>query len=158
MTYRIMVSEVCDPVQTLYHGVRSAWQICRWQTSGPLFQQELIPGFQQGFHCVILDLKGLPSHLFWRIVTFNNCKSYCLDSSWTLTFSHQVNLFVSFFPHWGGKIHEQEVKLGKKLSKLSFFMETLVRGTQATQAKDTQVMLTQTKRQRNFELFNPSQA
>ena len=37
-------------------------------------------------------------------------------------------------------------------------METLVRGTQATQAKDTQVMLTQTKTQRKFELFNPSQA
>ena len=37
-------------------------------------------------------------------------------------------------------------------------METLVQGTQATQAKDTQVKLTQTKRQRKFELFNPSQA
>ena len=37
-------------------------------------------------------------------------------------------------------------------------METLIQGTQATQAKDTQVMLTQTKRQRKFELFNPSQA
>ena len=37
-------------------------------------------------------------------------------------------------------------------------METLVQGTQATQAKDTQAMLTQTKRQRKFELFNPSQA
>ena len=37
-----------------------------------LFQEELIPGFQQGFHCVILDLKDLPSHLFQRIVTFNN--------------------------------------------------------------------------------------
>ena len=37
-------------------------------------------------------------------------------------------------------------------------METLVRGIQATQAKDTQVMLTQTKRQRKFELFNPTKA
>ena len=37
-------------------------------------------------------------------------------------------------------------------------METLVRGTQATQAKDTQGTLTQTKRQRKFELFNPTQA
>ena len=34
-------------------------------------------------------------------------------------------------------------------------MATLVQGTQATQAKDTQVTLTQTKRPRKFELFNP---
>ena len=36
------------------------------------FEEELIPGFQSGFHCVILDLKDLLSHLFPRIVTFNN--------------------------------------------------------------------------------------
>ena len=35
-------------------------------------------------------------------------------------------------------------------------METLVQGTQATQAKDTQATLTQTKRQRKFELFKPN--
>ena len=52
-----MVSEVCDrsSLQTSFHGVRSIGQ------SGTLFQKELIQGFQSGFHCVILDLKDLPS-------------------------------------------------------------------------------------------------
>ena len=58
MTCHFMVSEVLDKSTDYKHG--------------PLFQEELIPGFQQGFHCVILDLKDLPSHLFRRIVTFNN--------------------------------------------------------------------------------------
>ena len=34
-------------------------------------------------------------------------------------------------------------------------METLAQGTQATQAKDTQATLTQTKRQRKFETLQP---
>ena len=131
-----------------------AWQIHRQQT-GPLFQ--LIPGLQRGFHCVILDLKDLPSHLFRGIVTFNNWQSYCLDSSWTLTFlTHSTCCPV--FPHQGGKymeIHEIVVNLD---TLLSISWVTLVQGTQATQAKDTQVTLTQTKRQRKFELFNPTQA
>ena len=41
-----------------FHGVR------RVGKSGALFQlQGLIQGFQSGFHCVILDLKDLPSHV-----------------------------------------------------------------------------------------------
>ena len=52
-------------------------------------------------------------------------------------------------------IHEIAVNLD---NSLSISQVTLVQGTQATQAKDTQVTLTQTKRQRKFELFNPSQA
>ena len=75
-----------------YHGVRmcmiestSAWQICWWQT-GTLFHQELIPRLRQGFHCVHSGFKGLAISSVRGIVTFNNCRSYCLDSSWTLTF------------------------------------------------------------------------
>ena len=37
-----------------------------------LLQGHLIQGFHQGFYCVILDLKDLPSHLFQGIVTYNN--------------------------------------------------------------------------------------
>ena len=92
----------------------------------PLFHQELIPRFQQGFHCVILDLKDLPSHLFRRIVTFNNWQSYCLDSSLTLTFSHQLDLFSSFSSTRGEihmAIHEIAVNLD---NSLSFSWVTLV--------------------------------
>ena len=135
------------------------------------FEEELILGFHSGFCCVILDLKDLPSHLFHqRIVTFNNWQSYCLDSSWTLTFgevlivsfsfhviSQQLDLFSSF-SSLRGEIHGNSWTSSKFGKFAEFFMETLVQGTQATQAKDTQVMLTQTKRQRKFELFNPSQA
>ena len=49
------------------HGVR------RVGKSGTLIHlQGLIQGFQSGFHCVILDLKDLPSHLLQGIVTYNN--------------------------------------------------------------------------------------
>ena len=98
MTYRFMVSEVRDWVYRYW--IMVAWQIHQWQTHGPLFQ--LILGFQRGFHCVILDLKDLPSHLFWRIVTFNNWQSYCLDSSWTLTFLTNLTC-PPVFPHQGRK-------------------------------------------------------
>ena len=102
--------------------------------------------------------KGLAVSSVWGIVTFNNCQSYCLDSSWTLTFLTNSTTSPVFFPHQGGKytaIHEIVANLD---NSLSFSWVILVRGTQATQAKDTQVMLTHTKRQRKFELFNPSQA
>ena len=54
--------------------------------------------------------------------------------------SQQLDLYASL-SSLREEIHEQEVNL-EKLGKLSFSMETLVRGTQA---KDTQVMLTTNK-------------
>ena len=87
-------------------------------------------------------------------------ESYCLDSSWTLTFL--TNSPCSpFFPHQGGKYMEiqgNSWNSGKFGQFVEFSWVILVQGTQATQAKDTQVTLTHTKRQRKFELFNPSQA
>ena len=84
MTYHFMVSEVRDPVyrhrfmvsevhdkSTDYRHhfmVSEEWKIWTFIS----FEEELIPGFHSGFRCVILDLKDLPSHLFQRIVTFNN--------------------------------------------------------------------------------------
>ena len=48
-----------DTTDVSFHGVR------RVGKSGPLIHTKgLIQGFQSGFHCVILDLKDLPSHLF----------------------------------------------------------------------------------------------
>ena len=93
------------------------------------FYKELMQGFQSGFHCVILDLEDLPSHLFWGIVTYNNLQqSYCLDSSWTLTLgeisiisfsfhiiSQQLDLF-STFSSLREEIHEQVVNLDTLLS------------------------------------------
>ena len=40
--------------------------------------------------------KGLAISSVRGIVTFNNWQSYCLDSSWTLAFSHPLDLFSSF--------------------------------------------------------------
>ena len=75
--------------------------------------------------------------------------------------SPQLDLF-SCFSSTKGEIHELFMNhswtSGEFGQFVEFFMETLVWGTQATQAKDTQVTLTQTKKQRKFELFNPSQA
>ena len=71
--------------------------------------------------------------------------------------SQQLDLFSSF-SSLKGEIHKNSWTSSKFGQFAEFFMETLVQGTQATQAKDTQVTLTQTKRQRKFELFNPSQA
>ena len=70
----------------------------------------------------------------------------------------QTQPLLQFFLIKGGKymaIHEIAANLD---NSLSFSWVILVRGTQATQAKDTQATLTHTKRQRKFELFNPSQA
>ena len=69
--------------------------------------------------------KGLAISSVQGIVTFNNCMSYCLDSSWTLTFL--TNSTCSpVFPHQGGKyteIHEIAVNLD---NSLSFSWVTLV--------------------------------
>ena len=54
VSYHFMVSEALDNLDLLIHT------------------KELIQGFQTGFHCVILDLKDLLSHLFRGIVTYNN--------------------------------------------------------------------------------------
>ena len=43
-TYHFMVSEVLDDLELYFKGTDT--------------------GFHSGFHCVILDLKDLPSHLF----------------------------------------------------------------------------------------------
>ena len=62
-----MRTKYIDTTNVSFHGVR------RVGKSGPLLHTKgLIQGFQTGFHCVILDLKDLLSHLFCGIVTFNN--------------------------------------------------------------------------------------
>ena len=60
-TYCFMVSEVHDKSRDYRHRfmVSEEWKI--WT----LFDKELM----QGFHCIILDLKDLPSR---GIMTFNN--------------------------------------------------------------------------------------
>ena len=65
----------------------------------------------------------------------------------------QLDLFSSFSSS-KGEIHELAGEFGQFAE---FFMETLVQGTQLPKPRYPS-MLTQTKRQRKFELFNPSQA
>ena len=60
MMYRIMVSEVCDPVQTSYRVLDISLTTNIWT----FISIGTDTGFQRGFHCVILDLKDLLSHLF----------------------------------------------------------------------------------------------
>ena len=98
------------------------------------FYKELIQGFQPGFHCVILDLKDLPSHLFQGIVTYNNLPGLLfgffmnteISPTLQLTFgkfhyfnfniiSQQLNLF-STISSTREEIHEQEVNLDNLLS------------------------------------------
>ena len=51
-----MRTNTIDTANVSIHGVRNVGQ------SRTL--NELMQGFQPGFHCVILDLKDLTSHLF----------------------------------------------------------------------------------------------
>ena len=85
-----------------YHGVRK-WLTNPLTTNTRTFistDTEISPRISlchSGF-------KGLAVSSVWRIVTFNNYKSYCLDSSWTLTFlTNSTSSPVVFFPHQGGK-------------------------------------------------------
>ena len=66
---------------------------------------------------------------------------------------HQTIYKWSNFSSSKGEIHELEVNLDNLLSL--FHGNTCSRYTYPSQG--TQAMLTQTKRQRKFELFNPSQ-
>ena len=64
--------------------------------------------FQTGFHCVILDLKDLPSHLFRGKVTYNNLPELLFGFFMNTDFLGNFNYFTLFlnnltlsplFPH-----------------------------------------------------------
>ena len=79
--------------------------------------------------------KGLAVSSVRGIVTFNTCRSYCLDSSWTLTFL-TYSPCSPVFPHQGGKymeIHGNSWNSGKFGQFTEFFMSNtcLSEGTQA---------------------------
>ena len=119
----------------------------------------------KGFHCVILDLEDGQFLICSRNSDFQWLQELLFGFFRNTDISHNSPC-SPVFPHQGGKIHgntRQIHEIAVNLDNLSSFSWViLVQGTQATQAtqaKDTQATLTHhTKRQRKFELFNPSQA
>ena len=65
--------------------------------------------------------KGLAISSVRGIVTINNWQNYCLDSSWTLTFSHKLDHFPSFSSS-SGEIHGNSWNSGKFGQFIEFFM------------------------------------
>ena len=116
----------------------------------------------KGFHCVILDLEDGQFLICSRNSDFQWLQELLFGFFRNTDISHKLALFSSLSSSRGENtwkykaIHEIAVNLDN-LSSFSWVI--LVWGTQATQATDTQATLTHhTKRQRKFELFNPSQA
>ena len=112
-----------------YHGVRKcvieSTDIVSWLTILPMTNWTFISsgtdtGTSPRISLCHSGFKGLAISSVRRLVTFNNYQSYCLDSSWTLTFL--TNSTTSpVFPHQGGKymymaIHEIAVNLDNLLS------------------------------------------
>ena len=167
MTYRIMVSEV--GYWHSRHRIMVLWcqKVVNEFTDDNLdlyFIRSWYPHLQQGFHCVILDLEDGQFLICSRNSDFQWLHELLFGFFMNPDISHLLAQFSSLSSSrgentWKHKaIHEIVVNLDN-LS--SFFMSNTCfeRGTQATQAKDTQATLTHhTKRQRKFELFNPSQA
>ena len=160
-----MVSEVCDKSSIDIISSFGCFQMTFFQP------EQLIQGFQQGFHCVIPDLKDLTSaELFQGIVTYNNYQGYCLDSSWTLwdwdftnfstDFSKISIIFINFvlflnkltfsplFPQQGGKyMNKQWI--------WTIYWVFIVETCPRYPSQGTQAMLTQDKETKKVWTLQP---